>query len=202
VERKTEQDKERGIGTMTKDDLYSHIVKDMYAMWLRKDELQGVAIYVFYDRHGKPVHWTTAEFFGKLAPDWMWQNFDPISGRVAATVTEKLARRFVQEGRKPDAVSFNPFELKKCMDNYGKIVKLYYFLDEEDIKWLLSDDGDLEPIDVARFQDRPEGFGLKNYNGKDWSLDEVARTSLNEAWKAWKVTSDAKRGGEKCQSQT
>jgi hypothetical protein len=154
------------------------------------EKIDGVAVWILYDEKYKPAYWTTVGIGVKTEAGWDWGRVTMLKAGELETIAEKIARRFVQEGREPDLVEgfLVPMSFSKrygLKEDIRKVVTCAYFLDKETLDWAFSNKDPLAPIDVAPLGKRPAIFGLKSYIGVDWYEKKTFYQNLHEAWDAF-----------------
>jgi hypothetical protein len=123
---------------------------------------------------------------------------------MEAKLAERLARKVMAEGRKPNFKRTRPGEeylyayvcdredlagVKEELKKPFQVVELGYFLDpktiEEAAEAVDQEDAQDDP-NVAYFVTRPKRFGLKVYKGENWNGDGSIETSMLKAWGVYK----------------
>jgi hypothetical protein len=164
----------------------------------------GVSVFAFL-RDGVSLFWTVKGLIKKEEKD-KWDilvcDLDGNDWGDEANLAERLARKVMDEGRKPNFKKTRSFEaylyayvisekkdpisdwVKEALKKPFQVVELGYFLDPKTIEEAANADNDDAKYDpnVAYFVARPKRFGLKLHDTADWSQAKTLNISPLEAW--------------------
>jgi hypothetical protein len=166
----------------------------------------GVSVFAFL-RDGVSLFWTVKGLIKEEKDKWdlLVCDLDGNDWGDEAKLAERLARKVMEEGRKPNFKKTRPWRLylyahsfdgredldwvKEEIKKPFQVVELGYFLDdktiEEELDAVCQEDAQDDP-NVAYFVTRPKRFGLKVYKGENWNRDGSLNIDIRSAWVVYK----------------